>query len=187
MRCHWYMIPEETVVRRQSHNLRRKLFRTNQSSDIEHSFKRIADINDDDDEEENNGRTEKDEELKISKDTGCETYDNSENEEDVAAESTSRKHPTQELVLNSRKGRAFGIHKIGIKKIPEHVRRHNQTELEKAKATLLLATLPKSLPRRNKEMDEITSFIKGAICGEQCLGRCLYIHGVSGTGKMDNS
>ncbi|ONK59756.1 uncharacterized protein A4U43_C08F10220 [Asparagus officinalis] len=219
MRCRWYMIPEETAVGRQPHNLRRELYRTNHSSDIEmesvirhcsvlnpkefseannegddvfyceyeydvrwHSFKRIADINDDDDEEENNGRTEKDEEWKISKDTGCETDDDSENE-DVAAESTSCKHPTHELAANSRKGRAFGLHKIGIKKIPEHVRRHNQTELEKAKATLLLATLPKSLPCRNKEMDEITSFIKGAICDEQCFGRCLYIHGVPGTGK----
>lgn len=35
-----------------------------------------------------------------------------------------------------------------------------------------------------REMDEITSFIKGAICDEQCLGRCLYVHGVPGTGKV---
>ncbi|PIN25945.1 Pre-initiation complex, subunit CDC6, AAA+ superfamily ATPase [Handroanthus impetiginosus] len=69
------------------------------------------------------------------------------------------------------------------KRIPEHVRSHKQTDLGKAKATLLLATLPKSLPCRDKEMDEITTFIKGAICEEQCLGRCLYIHGVPGTGK----
>lgn len=33
-------------------------------------------------------------------------------------------------------------------------------------------------------MEEITSFIKGAICDDQCLGRCLYIHGVPGTGKV---
>lgn len=36
----------------------------------------------------------------------------------------------------------------------------------------------------SREMDEISSFIKGAICDEQCLGRCLYIHGVPGTGKV---
>ncbi|KAL8241431.1 hypothetical protein R6Q59_014785 [Mikania micrantha] len=84
---------------------------------------------------------------------------------------------------NSRKGHIFGLQKIGTKRIPEHVRTHKQTELEKAKATLLLATLPKSLPCRNKEMEEITAFIKGAICDDQCLGRCLYIHGVPGTGK----
>lgn len=35
-----------------------------------------------------------------------------------------------------------------------------------------------------REMDEITAFIKGAICDDQCLGRCLYIHGVPGTGKV---
>lgn len=34
-------------------------------------------------------------------------------------------------------------------------------------------------------MEEITAFIKGAICDDQCLGRCLYIHGVPGTGKVD--
>lgn len=36
-----------------------------------------------------------------------------------------------------------------------------------------------------REMDEITSFTKGAICDEQCLGRCLYVHGVPGTGKVN--
>lgn len=35
-----------------------------------------------------------------------------------------------------------------------------------------------------REMEEITAFIKGAICDDQCLGRCLYIHGVPGTGKV---
>lgn len=53
-------------------------------------------------------------------------------------------------IQNSRKGRIFGLQKIGAKKIPEHVRCHKQTALEKAKATLLLATLPKSLPCRDK-------------------------------------
>ncbi|MFS7956728.1 putative origin recognition complex, subunit 1 [Helianthus anomalus] len=92
--------------------------------------------------------------------------------------------PAHEVAANSRKGHTFGLQKIGTKRIPEHVRTHKQTELEKAKATLLLATLPKSLPCRNKEMEDITAFIKGAICDDQCLGRCLYIHGVPGTGKL---
>ncbi|KAJ6811725.1 putative origin of replication complex subunit 1 isoform X2 [Iris pallida] len=35
MRCRWYMIPEETSVGRRSHNLRRELYRTNHSSDVE--------------------------------------------------------------------------------------------------------------------------------------------------------
>jgi len=38
-----------------------------------------------------------------------------------------------------------------------------------------------------REMDEITTFIKGAISDKQCLGRCLYIHGVPGTGKVLSS
>ena len=37
-----------------------------------------------------------------------------------------------------------------MKKIPKHVRCHKQTALERAKSTLLLASLPKSLPCRDK-------------------------------------
>lgn len=33
-------------------------------------------------------------------------------------------------------------------------------------------------------MEEIETFVKGAIGDDQCLGRCLYIHGVPGTGKV---
>jgi hypothetical protein len=35
-----------------------------------------------------------------------------------------------------------------------------------------------------REMEEISAFVKDAICNDQCLGRCLYIHGVPGTGKV---
>ena len=35
-----------------------------------------------------------------------------------------------------------------------------------------------------REMEEISTFVKDAICNDQCLGRCLYIHGVPGTGKV---
>lgn len=35
-----------------------------------------------------------------------------------------------------------------------------------------------------REMLEITAFIKDAISDDKCLGRCLYIHGVPGTGKV---
>ncbi|WOK98248.1 hypothetical protein Cni_G06958 [Canna indica] len=69
------------------------------------------------------------------------------------------------------------------KRIPKHARFHKQTDMENAKAMLLLATLPKSLPCRTREMEEITAFVKGAISDDNCLGRCLYIHGVPGTGK----
>ena len=33
-------------------------------------------------------------------------------------------------------------------------------------------------------MEEIAAFVKGAISDDRCLGRCLYIHGVPGTGKV---
>ncbi|KAL5977020.1 hypothetical protein ACLOJK_021358 [Asimina triloba] len=33
-------------------------------------------------------------------------------------------------------------------------------------------------------MDEITAFVKGAVCEDNCLGHGLYIHGVPGTGKV---
>lgn len=54
------------------------------------------------------------------------------------------------MTQNLHKGRFFGLQKIGTKRIPQHVRSHKQTDLERAKATLLLASLPKSLPCRNK-------------------------------------
>jgi hypothetical protein len=37
-----------------------------------------------------------------------------------------------------------------------------------------------------REMEEISIFVKDAICNDQCLGRCLYIHGVPGTGKVSD-
>lgn len=51
---------------------------------------------------------------------------------------------------NSRRGQIFGLQRMGTKNIPEHVRSHRQTELERAKASLLIATLPKSPPCRKK-------------------------------------
>ncbi|KAJ0972019.1 hypothetical protein J5N97_019978 [Dioscorea zingiberensis] len=142
-----------------------------------HSFKRLAEI---DDSEENDEGAGNDDEWKVPKDSDSHTYEDSEKEEDTAMGTKCQPH---QVAANSRRGRVFGLQRIGTKRIPEHVRSHKQTELERAKAMLLLATLPKSLPCRNKEMDEITAFVKGAIYGDQCLGQCLYIHGVPGTGK----
>ncbi|KAG9449492.1 hypothetical protein H6P81_009457 [Aristolochia fimbriata] len=150
-----------------------------------HSFKRVMEANN---EEENGGKADSDEDWDLCKDSGTDTETDSGREEEIANRFSTRKslghkYKRHEVAANSRKGRIFGLGKIGIRKIPEHVRCQNKTDLEKAKATLLLATLPKSLPCREKEMEEITSFIRGAICEDQCLGRCLYIHGVPGTGK----
>ncbi|KAK4339109.1 hypothetical protein RND71_040571 [Anisodus tanguticus] len=210
-RAHWYMIPEETAAGRQAHNLRRELYRTNDFADVEmesvirhchvmnpkefgkatnagddvflceyeydirwHSFKRIAEIEDNDVDDEEDWNPYEDPEPDV---------EDVEYEEENQSSPLTRPSPAHPLAANSRKGRFSGLQKIGAKKIPEHVRSHKLTELEKAKATLLLATLPKSLPCRTREMEEIATFIKGAICEDQCLGRCLYIHGVPGTGK----
>ncbi|XP_024926245.1 origin of replication complex subunit 1-like isoform X2 [Ziziphus jujuba] len=143
-----------------------------------HSFKRLADI----DAGEEDGE-DSDEDYKVCKDLDSDTDEDMDYEKESIEKMLAKQHPAHEMAANSRKGRFFGLQKVGMKKIPEHIRCHKQTELERAKATLLLASLPKSLPCRNKETEEITTFIKGAICDDQCLGRCLYIHGVPGTGK----
>ncbi|XP_021772062.1 LOW QUALITY PROTEIN: origin of replication complex subunit 1B-like [Chenopodium quinoa] len=148
-----------------------------------HSFKRLAEINDlEEDDDNDDDDSASDEDWKSTKDLEYESEEDMDFEEEIERKKSSGPS-SQELAANSRKGRIFGLQKIGTKSIPQHVRCHKQTGLERAKQTLLLATLPKSLPCRNKEMEEISAFIKGAICDDQCLGRCLYIHGVPGTGK----
>ncbi|KAF2312039.1 hypothetical protein GH714_027838 [Hevea brasiliensis] len=189
----WYMIPEETTAGRQPHNLRRELYRTNDFADIEmesiirHCFvlnpKEYAKATEIDNEEEDGEDADSDEDWISSKDAESGTDEDIEYENENVKNLCARTSSAHGLAANSRKGQFFGLQKIGTKRIPEHVRCHKKTELEKAKATLLLAILPKSLPCRNKEMEEITAFIKGAICDDQCLGRCLYVHGVPGTGK----
>ncbi|XP_062233423.1 origin of replication complex subunit 1 [Phragmites australis] len=147
-----------------------------------HNFKRLADIDDEPETKEDPS----DEPYNAGNDYNSETDEDSseyDEEDEPTSCSSARRNQSHELAANSRKGRIYGLQKIGIRKIPEHVRRHQKTELEKAKATLLLATLPKSLPCRDKEMEEISTFVKDAICKDQCLGQCLYIHGVPGTGK----
>ncbi|KAF5203392.1 Origin recognition complex subunit [Thalictrum thalictroides] len=145
-----------------------------------HSFKRLAEK---DNEEEDNKDSDSDEEWECHKDISSDPDEDLDLDEEKLKGSVNGQLPTHQLAANSRKGQIYGLQKIGTKKIPEHVRCRKQSVLEKAQATLLLATLPKHLPCRNKEMDDIAAFIKGAICDDQCLGRCLYIHGVPGTGK----
>ncbi|XP_038890237.1 origin of replication complex subunit 1B-like isoform X2 [Benincasa hispida] len=146
-----------------------------------HSFKRLAEI----DKEEDSEGVDSDKEWKLDQSADPDSDGDVEYEEERAQILQSRNYSssTHELAANSRKGRFCGLQKIGAKKIPAHIRCHKQTELERAKATLMLASLPKSLPCRNKEIEEITTFIESALRDDQCLGRCLYIHGVPGTGK----
>ncbi|KAK6937125.1 ATPase, AAA-type, core [Dillenia turbinata] len=153
-----------------------------------HSFKHLAEI---DDGEEGSflvsldvKKAEKDEDWNYCKESDSDTEDDVDYEEEKITHYASGPFSAHELAANSRKGQIIGLQKIGTKRIPEHTRFHKQTELEKAKSALLLATLPKSLPCRNREMEEIAAFIKGAICDDQFLGSCFYIHGVPGTGKV---
>ncbi|GLJ43350.1 hypothetical protein SUGI_0900470 [Cryptomeria japonica] len=53
-------------------------------------------------------------------------------------------------------GGFIGLEKIGTKKIPDRARCHQQTDLDKAKATLMLAGSPGSLACKDKEIDEVT-------------------------------
>ncbi|XP_031484918.1 origin of replication complex subunit 1B-like [Nymphaea colorata] len=215
----WYLIPEETAIGRQPHNLRRELFRTNDFDDIQmesvlrhcyvldpiefskannegddvflceyeydvqwQAFKRISET-DTAEEKDQNSEDEWDSSDDLASDDECEK----DKRKGYALPSTAghmdSKSRVSHMAANTRKGRIFGLQRIGAKRIPDHVRSHKQTEIEKAKATLLLASLPTSPPCRLKEMEEITAFVKGAIGGGKCLGRCLYIHGVPGTGK----
>ncbi|XP_030453604.1 origin of replication complex subunit 1B-like [Syzygium oleosum] len=145
-----------------------------------HSFKRLAEF---DKEEEDGVEDDSDEDWISRNEADSETDEDMDYEAERVKNLQLRSSMAHECAANSRRGQFFGLQKIGTKIIPEHVRCHKTTDLERAKAMLLLATLPKSLPCRNKEVEEITAFIKGAICEDQCLGRCLYIHGVPGTGK----
>ncbi|XP_026438291.1 origin of replication complex subunit 1B-like [Papaver somniferum] len=216
-RGRWYVIPEETAVGRQPHNLRRELYRTNDFADIEmesilrhcsvmnckefseannegddvflceyeydiqrQSFKRLADI---DNEEEDDKEAVKDEDWESCSDSLSDPEENLKSARKKLNFSASGQSSGHGFAANAQGGKFFGLHKIGTKMILEHVKGHRQTEIEKAKATLLLATLPKSPPCRNKEMEEIIEFVKGAVSNGQCRGHCLYIHGVPGTGK----
>lgn len=145
-----------------------------------HSFKRLAEI---DNGEEDVEEAANDEDWNSHNSVDSDTDDDLGYEEEDKTNFHLGLSKVHQLAANSKRGQVFGLQKVGTKKIPAHVRYHKQTELEKAKASLVLATLPKCLPCRNKEMEEISAFIKGAICDDQCLGRCLYIHGVPGTGK----
>ncbi|PIA55282.1 hypothetical protein AQUCO_00800181v1 [Aquilegia coerulea] len=207
-RGRWYIIPEETAAGRQPHNLRRELYRTNDFADVEmesplrrcsvmspkefskatnegddvflceyeygvhwHTFKRLAEI---DNEKEEDKDSESDEECECRNDLSSDSDEDLDLEEENLKGSVNGQLPT---------------HQFSAVRSPIYFRysftcrTRKQTVLEKAQATLLLASLPKHLPCRNKEMDDIAAFIKGAICDDQCLGRCLYILGVPGTGK----
>ncbi|XP_078167818.1 origin of replication complex subunit 1-like isoform X1 [Carex rostrata] len=213
LRCIWYRTPEETASGWQLHNLRRELYRINDFGDVEmksvlrhcyvmnpeeyrqasdagddvfyceyeydvnyHNFKRLSDIDGD---TCDGYRAE----INESSDYEMDSDQESDNNDTSIKRSSSSRSRSKVFAANSRKGRAFWLPKIAETKTQGHGKRHKQTKLEKASAALSLASCPMSHPCRNKEMEEIKTFVKGAIGDDQCLGRCLYIHGVPGTGK----
>lgn len=217
----WFIIPEETSIGRQPHNLKRELFQTNHADanqmesilrhcyvkgpqefekategddvffceyeyDIHwHTFKRLADV---DAEKESDSTSVSENDWDSNEDSEDDVEDEECDQKHVNGRSTaktpsSHKAPLSAKAVNVYRGRIVGLEKVGAKRIPD-VRRRRQTDIDKAKTTLMLASSPGSLPCRNKEIDEITGFVTGALAaGNQCLGRCLYIHGVPGTGK----
>ncbi|KAH9329417.1 hypothetical protein KI387_001525, partial [Taxus chinensis] len=219
----WFIIPEETTIGRQPHNLKRELFQTNHFDDNEmesilrhcyvkgpkefekctegddvflceyeydvnwHAFKRLADADVD---EESNKMTDSENDWDSTEDSGEDVEDEEECLEkhakgrSIAKTPCGQKSSVSVKAVNTWRGGIIGLEKIGTKHIPVSARSRRQSDLDRVKSTLMLAASPGSLPCRNKEIDEITGFVTGALAaGNQCLGRCLYIHGVPGTGK----
>ncbi|KAH7405180.1 hypothetical protein KP509_15G059900 [Ceratopteris richardii] len=218
-RAGWYVIPEETAVGRQPHNLRRELFRTNQSDDNEfgsifrkccvlgpvefrssgregddvflceyeydcqfETFKRIGD---------------EDELVQAKCDVSEDSVSEDEEEDETDEEGTAKnKKSLQKLpenfkvssplsrAANVRSSQMHNLNKVGAKVIPLTARRKAASPFERAKAALRLTATPDSLPCREREMKEISSFVTDAVvAGNGSLGHCLYISGVPGTGK----
>ena len=86
-------------------------------------------------------------------------------------------------------GAASCVYGLGASAIPQWVRDRKRSPLQRAKEMLQLATLPPSLPCREKERAVVADFVDGVVSeggtGSVGLGagRCLYISGVPGTGK----
>ncbi|CAL8469764.1 g9306 [Coccomyxa elongata] len=74
---------------------------------------------------------------------------------------------------------------LGAAGIPAAARmRGGRTPLETARAALALTSAPGAMPCREAERAEIARFVEEAVAaGEECLGQCLYVAGVPGTGK----
>ncbi|KAL3645127.1 hypothetical protein CASFOL_010307 [Castilleja foliolosa] len=153
-----YYSEEETAVGRQTHNLRRELYRTNDFADIEMvsvirhcyvtasnefsiaanegddvflceyeydikwpSFKLVAEIDNNDGERANKAAAD-DEDWTSSNESDSVSEEEIEFEDETKISSLNQ--ASLAYPCNSRKGRIFGLQKIGTRKIPEHVRCH---------------------------------------------------------------
>jgi len=83
-------------------------------------------------------------------------------------------------------GKRKNILSMGLAQVPERTRRHRQKDgpLAQARAALTLASTPRHMPCREEERGKVSKFLRDSVAsGDDCLGRCLYIYGVPGTGK----
>jgi origin recognition complex subunit 1 len=77
-----------------------------------------------------------------------------------------------------------GVLGLGAVAVPRMDKPVPTTALGRARQALSLAHSPGTLPCRDNERKKIVDFVEQSInAGAQCLGRCLYISGVPGTGK----
>ncbi|BBN09249.1 hypothetical protein Mp_4g18200 [Marchantia polymorpha subsp. ruderalis] len=117
--------------------------------------------------------------------------DESEEDLDGEEEGSPQSKPGKKLkqaktskAANKRESFSGGIEKVGSKAVVDRPRKKPQSDFEKAKAALTLSAVPPSMPCRDVERTEIAAFLKDSVgAGENCLGHCLYISGVPGTGK----
>ncbi|KAL3701075.1 hypothetical protein R1sor_019097 [Riccia sorocarpa] len=85
---------------------------------------------------------------------------------------------------NKRLSSSGGIEEVGTKNLVQRPRKGPQSDFDKARAALTLSAVPPCMPCRDLERAEISAFLKDSVgAGEHCLGHCLYISGVPGTGK----
>nr|GEU55875.1 origin of replication complex subunit 1A-like [Tanacetum cinerariifolium] len=164
----WYIFPKEKAAYRQPHNSKKELYRTNDFADNEMETvlrdcyvmtpnEYVKTVK----EGEDVFLCEYEYDVKYHSFKRIAETDNHEEScnEDSESESDDDIEYEKEEKFKSLHGST-----------PAHV--VAATALEKAKATLLLSTMPKSLPCRTKyvqEMEEITTFIKGVICDDQLL------------------
>ena len=81
-------------------------------------------------------------------------------------------------------GEYGGVMGLGAVAVPRIDKPVPTTALGRARQALSLAHSPGTLPCRDIERKKIVDFVEQSInAGAQCLGRCLYISGVPGTGK----
>ncbi|RXH82629.1 hypothetical protein DVH24_002401 [Malus domestica] len=194
-RVHWYIIPKETAAGRQPHNLWREIYRTNDFADIEVAPKDV---------ESWQNMLKMECILRHCFVTSPKEYAKASNEGDdvflCKYEYDIHWHIVfQKLMTDDDEAGSDEDWKVGKDSDFDSEKDMNYDE-ESIKSILakpfraheLAANSQKGrffglqkigMKKILEEMLEITTFIKDSISDDKCLGRCLYIHGVPGTGK----